>query len=627
MLPTVIRLLLTTQVSLICLMTSSTFAEESSLAAPIRYQLSFRQAETHRVEVEVQVPTDGMDRIELFLPVWTPGSYLVREYSRQIETITATHGETNEPMALERVSKNRWGLQTSGVAEVRVRYTVYCREMSVRTNWVEKDFGFLTGAATFVTRADCLDRQHIVRLNPLPEWKQVATSLAPSGTDQWTRVASNYDELVDSPIVMGKLDIRSFECGGVPHYLATLGGEPFWDSDKAVQDVQKIVAKEQEFWGDVPYQSYWFLNLATEQGGGLEHDNSTVLMTSRFATKDKAKYQNWLGLVAHEFFHTWNVRRLRPKTLVNYDYDQEQYFQELWVAEGITSYYDDLFLPRAGMCTPDEYLGRLNKAVADVQKSPGRKVQSLFDSSFDAWTKYYRPDENAKNSRVSYYTKGSLVGLLLDVEIRRATNNEKSLDDVMRQLWREHRETGYTNEDVVRICNEISGVDLGEWFKDSLETTKELNFEPLHEFYGLQWKDSASSDPKDPKAKEPAHVGLTLNNQSGKAMVATVPTDSPAADAGFNVGDEWIGLNDLRITAENWNELVGYFQAGETCNCLIARHGKLITLKLKLGTKPKESWTLKRVEKPTEQQETHWRSWLGIEPPPPAEAATESKAE
>ncbi len=176
--------------------------------------------------------------------------------------------------------------------------------------------------------------------------KHVATSLSASESDPWTRVATNFDDLVDSPIVLGELDIRSFECGGVPHYLATLGGEPFWDSEKALQDVQKIVAKEQEFWGEVPYKSYWFLNLATEQGGGLEHDNSTVLMTSRFATKDKAKYQNWLGLVSHEFFHTWNVRRLRPKALVDYDYDREQYFRELWVAEGITSYYDDLFLPR-----------------------------------------------------------------------------------------------------------------------------------------------------------------------------------------------------------------------------------------------------------------------------------------
>jgi predicted metalloprotease with PDZ domain len=496
--------------------------------------------------------------------------------------------------------------------------------MSVRTNWVEKDFAFLTGAATFLTRDDCLDRSHIIKLDPLPQWKQIATSLAASSTDPWTRIATSFDDLVDSPIVMGELDIRSFECGGVPHYLATLGGDKFWDSEKALADVQKIVAKEQEFWGEVPYKSYWFLNLATEQGGGLEHDNSTVLMTSRFATKDKAKYQNWLGLVSHEFFHTWNVRRLRPKSLVNYDYDREQYFRELWVAEGVTSYYDDLFLPRAGLCTPTEYLDRLNKTVADVQKSPGRKVQSLFDSSFDAWTKYYRPDENAKNSRVSYYTKGSLVGLLLDVEIRRATGNAKSLDDVMRKLWSEHRITGYTNDDVVRICCEISGQDLQPWFKDCLETTKELNFQPLLDFYGLEWKDSTV---KESTATEPAFVGLTLNNQAGKAMVATVPIDTPAAEAGFNVGDEWIGLNNLRITPENWNEMVGYFHAGDDCECLIARHGKLVTLKMTLGTKPRESWTLKRIEKPSELQEANWKNWLGIqpEPQPASESAAASK--
>lgn len=611
MAPVVTRLFLAASSLVLTLMSAPGLSNDTGAKAPIQYRISFRQAETHRIDIEVHIPTDGLDRIELFLPVWTPGSYLVREYSRQIETMTAHHGLSNEPMPLERVSKNRWALQTTGAPEVNVRYTVYCREMSVRTNWVEKDFAFLTGAATFLTRDDCQDRSHIIKLDPLPQWKQIATSLLPAENDTWTRIATSFDDLVDSPIVMGELDIRSFECGGVPHYLATLGGDKFWDSEKALGDVQKIVAKEQEFWGEVPYKAYWFLNLATEQGGGLEHDNSTVLMTSRFATKDKAKYQNWLGLVSHEFFHTWNVRRLRPKALVNYDYDREQYFRELWVAEGITSYYDDLFLPRAGVCTPAEYLDRLNKTVADVQKSPGRKVQSLFDSSFDAWTKYYRPDENAKNSRVSYYTKGSLVGLLLDVEIRRATNNAKSLDDVMRKLWSDHRSTGYTNEDVVRICNEISSQDLQPWFKDCLETTKELNFQPLMDFYGLEWKDATT---KDGNATEPAFVGLTLNNQSGKAMIATVPTDTPAADAGFNVGDEWIGLNNLRITAENWNEMVGYFRPGDECECLIARHGKLVTLKLTLGTKPRESWTLKRVEKPSDQQEANWNSWLGIKP-------------
>jgi len=215
--------------------------------------------------------------------------------------------------------------------------------------------------------------------------------------------------LVDSPIVLGNIDIQSFECGEAKHYLASVGTDGLWNTKAAVKDVQRIVETEQKFWGEVPYTEYWFLNLATESGGGLEHDNSTVLMTSRWTMRQKSKYTEWLALVSHEFFHTWNVRRLRPKALTNYDFENEQYTNELWVAEGVTSYYDDLLLARSGLCSPKEYLDQISKGIAGVQTAPGRLVQPLSQSSFDAWIKFYRPDENANNSRVSYYTKGSLV--------------------------------------------------------------------------------------------------------------------------------------------------------------------------------------------------------------------------
>ncbi|AMV31133.1 M61 glycyl aminopeptidase [Pirellula sp. SH-Sr6A] len=601
--------------TLLFLLTHSSVAEtmpEKNLA-PVQYRVSFRQAENHRCDVEVTVPAEGADSIELMMPVWTPGSYLVREYARQIETIQARDGVTNHPLVMEKSTKNRWVVTTKGVSEVAVRYSLYCRELGVRTNWIERDFAFLTGAATFLTPVDRLDRKHLVRIESLPHWPNVATSLAKVDEDVWTRVAESFDELVDSPILIGDIDIQSFEAGGAKHHLATIGTDGLWNTAKAAEDVKKIVETEQAFWGVVPYREYWFLNLATESGGGLEHDNSTVLMTSRWAMKQKAKYTDWLGLVSHEFFHTWNVRRLRPKVLMKYDFEGEQYTRELWVAEGVTSYYDDLLLARSGLCSPKDYLERISKGISGVQSAPGRLIQPLSESSFDTWIKFYRPDENAINSRVSYYTKGSIVAMLLDAEIRSATQNQKSLDDVMRMLWKEHLQSGYTTADVLRAANATSGKDLSEWFHRSIETTEEPDFTTFLSWYGLEWKAKESAEAKD-KPLPPFH-GMDVSNQQGKAIVDKVAKDSPAAQAGINVGDELLAIDGYRVGAENLTERVSLYEAGTIVECTMARRGKLLPIKLKLGVQPAQSWTLQRVAKPTDEQESHWKDWLRIREP------------
>jgi predicted metalloprotease with PDZ domain len=598
-------------------------------ASTVQYRLSFRQAETHRVDVELSLPSDGKPQIELMMPVWTPGSYLVREYSRQVESISALDGKTSQGLNIYKKNKNHWLVDCSGVDEVVVRYSLYCREMSVRTNWVEKDFAFLTGAATFLTRSDMLDHPHIVRFDALPNWPNIATSLRTlQPKDNWTRSAKNFDELVDSPIVMGTIDIQSVEVGGAKHYLATLGGESFWDTQAAVRDVAKIVEAEQALWGEVPYSEYWFLNLATESGGGLEHDNSCVLMTGRWTQRQKSKYTDWLGLVSHEFFHTWNVRRLRPKALKTYDYNQEQYFPELWVAEGVTSYYDDLFVARAGLCKPKEYLERLSKNIAAVQTGPGRLTQSLTDSSFDAWIKFYRPDENANNSRVNYYLKGALVGLLLDTEIRRVSQGSKSLDDVMRSLWARHRETGYTNEEFGKIVEETCGTSYDSWLAKALMSTEELDYHPFMEWFGLEWK--ARDGDKDAAGEKPlfgsTFFGVEIKPEQGKAMIDRVLRDSPASAAGLNAGDELIGIDGFRVVADGLNERLNVYKPGDVVPCLVSRRGKLLELTVKLDATPETTWTLVRIAKPTEEQETRWRQWLNLPAPAPEANKNESPA-
>ncbi len=592
----------------------------------VQYRLSFRQAETHRVDIEVSVPTDGKSEIEFMMPVWTPGSYLVREYSRQVEQVTATNGKTSATLNVKKTDKNHWLVDCMGVDEVALRYTLYCHEMSVRTNWVEKDFAFLTGAATFLTCSDMLASPHVVHIDALPNWPKVATSLAAvDARNPWTRRAANFDELVDSPILLGAIDIQTFEAGGAKHHLATLGGESFWDTVSAAKDVKKIVEIEQSFWQETPYKEYWFLNLATETAGGLEHDNSCVLMTGRWSQRQRTKYADWLGLVSHEFFHAWNVRRLRPKVLKLYDYNNEQYFHELWVAEGITSYYDELFVARSGLCKPKDYLEKLGKNIAAVQNAPGRLSQSLNDSSFDAWIKYYRPDENANNSRISYYLKGALIGLLLDVEIRSKTDGVKSLDDVMRQLWQSHRESGYTNEDFSKIVGQVIGLPYDDWLREHLETTQEMDFAKLLDFFGLEWKKKEAD--KDAPAEKSlygnVYVGMDLLATQGRAMVDKVTRDSPASFAGFNAGDELISFDGFRVAAETWTERLNSYKPNDVCKCLVARRGKIVELFLKLASEPETSWKIARVAKPTDDQEKRWRSWLNL---PEPEKASESVA-
>ena len=572
-------------------MSVASYADE----APLQYTVSFHDCDRHTIDIEAMIPTSGQEQVELTLPTWTPGSYLIREYARHISEIKATNPADGSSLTIEKRKKNSWAVTCRGIPLVTVRYRLYCREMGVRNNWVERDFGFLTGAATFITRKDWMHHPHVVRLNLPSQWPHVATSLpAVDGPD--VRRADNYDVLVDSPILMGRLDQRAFEVGGKTHYLVNALADELWDSKKAVEDMSKIVATEQAFWGEVPYESYYFLNIMSESGGGLEHDNSCVLMTSRWSMKKRGSYSDWLALVSHEFFHAWNVRRLRPQVLMKYDYDGEQYFPELWVAEGITSYYDDLFLPKAGLATREDYLGRLSKQIAGIQMGNGRHVQSLADSSLDAWIKFYRPDENAGNTRISYYVKGAVVGFLLDCEIQRRTNGQKQLMDVMRLLWSRHRVTGYTQADLQIVVNEVCGANLDDWMKTYVFTTDELDYQPALEWLGLRFKHEAKKDtppktdgpaPASPakppeEANLPGWLGVETAERDGRTTVVSIPRGCPGDEAGINVDDELIGIEEYRLSGGLASRLEVY-KPGDRIRLLIARRGKLIELHATLG--------------------------------------------
>jgi predicted metalloprotease with PDZ domain len=585
---------------------------QAQTADPIAYTLRFPQPHTHYVSVEAEVPTDGRPAIELMMAVWTPGSYLVREFARHVENLTARTPD-GDPLEVEKTQKNRWRVSTGGAGRVVVSYQVYGREMSVRTNWVEADFAILNGAPTFLTLADDdTPRPHDVTLEMPSHWYRSMTGLAPR-LDRGPHAyrASDFDTLVDSPIVAGDPAVYEFVVADTPHVLVNLGESGVWPGPESAQDVQTITEEVYRLWGEMPYERYLFLNMITEAGGGLEHRNSTLLMTSRWATSSRPSYLRWLGLVSHELFHAWNVKRLRPVELGPFDYEREVHTESLWVVEGVTSYYDDLLVHRAGLSTRDEYLESLSDQIGTLQRTPGREVQPVALASWDAWIKYYRADENSPNTSISYYTKGAVIAFLLDMRLRAATDGARTMDDLMRTAYaRFGGERGYTPDEFRDVASELAGVDLSGWFEHALDTTGELDYDEALGWIGLEF-DGPETD------EDRGWVGLVTRPSGGRLLVGQVRRGTPARDAGFNVDDEIIAIGDHRVLPQQWDERVATAAPGTELSVLVSRRGTLLRLPVRVGTEPADRWDLVRIESPSTAQQRNIDAWLGEEPTEP----------
>lgn len=590
--------------------------------ASVHYTIRLSQAKNHYADIELSCATDGKKQLELMMPTWTPGSYLIREYSRHVESISASDADGAE-LTISRSRKNRWVVNCEDAESLVVRYRLYCNEMTVRTNQVESDFALFNGASTFMSPVDSRGQQHVVRIELPTDWEHAVCALPSGGDDRQTFIASSFDELVDSPILCGNPNIYSFEVGDREHLLVSIGEGEVWDGAATAEDLRKIVAEHHQLWGVVPYPRYIFFNLLVETGGGLEHDNSTVMMISRWYYRDREKYVRWLGLASHEFFHTWNVRRLRPRPLVEYDYENEVYLRSLWIAEGVTSYYDDLQLARAGLISQNEYLKALSKQIETLQTTPGRNIQSLADSSHDTWIKLYRPNENSSNAQVSYYNKGAVAAFLLDTEIRSATDGKKSLDNVMRILYERHAgDVGYKPADFRSIVSEVADTDLTGWFDRYIDGVDEFDYSKALDWYGLQFESPTKSTSENDhgassseaaaasQSRKKAWVGLTTEDSSGRLVITRVRRDSPAFQAGLNVDDEILAINEFRVTAKQWTERLKQYHPGDSVDILVARRERLMRIRVVLGDVPSESWKLSVIDEPASEQQTRLSNWL-----------------
>ena len=482
-------------------------------ANAIVYRIRFPAPEAHVAEIEVSVPTEGESEIILLMPVWSPGYYQVQDYAGRVAEISAQSPE-RAPLPVEKISANRWRVRSAGIAEVLVTYRLDCPDSFVTTNWVSPELLVLNGSATYVTVVGGEGRPHEVWLQPAETWSGVATGLEEvPGDGPYHFRADDYDALVDSPIVAGDLEVTKFVVDGIEHQLVDVGERVGWNSTRAAEDLQDVVEETIPLWGTLPYRKYVFLNVFRRGGGGLEHRNSTLLTTSAQAMASPERYRSWLSFASHEYFHAFNVKRLRPVELGPFDYEDPPRTPSLWLSEGCTSYFGDLFVARAGLMSTEEYLASLSSAIRRLQDSPGRLLQSLEQSSLEVWTNS-NSGVGAAPTTVSYYVKGQVVGFLLDARIRVATEGRRGFGDVMRLAYQRYGgDRGFTPEEFRTTAEEVAGVDLDEWFRKALSSTEELDYSEALEWYGLRFAADGSwtlEVPEDASATQRDHLDALL---------------------------------------------------------------------------------------------------------------------
>lgn len=584
---------------------------------PLTTTLRFTDPSAHLVDAEVHVPrSDPGTPVELWMPVWTPGSYLIREFARHLQDLSVQDAEGN-PVPWRKTRKNTWEIGPGGTGDLKATYRIYGRELTVRTNWIESECALLNGAATFLAVRGREAEPHRIRIEIPRRWAGVWTALAGGETDTpaenpyraFTFTAGDLDEVVDSPILAGSPAVHPFEVDGIPIALVNLGEGGLWDGNRAAADTRKIVERARDIYGSLPFDRYLFLNCITESRGGLEHKRSCVMMTSRYAFRRRKSYTDWLGLVSHEFFHSWNVKRSRPEALGPFDYEEEAYTRSLWVAEGVTSYYTDLIPRRAGLLDAPEYLEKLGTLVSSVQNTPGRFHQSLEEASLDAWIKLYRRDENTQNTTMSYYQKGAVVAWLLDAALRRATGGERSLDDLMRALFEKYSgPRGFADRDVQTEAEALAGTSLETFFSGYVRGRDELDYGPALATFGLRFL-PADEDP----GPDPATVwlGIETGDSNGRLVVQRVREGAPAREAGLNVDDEILALGGYRVRADGLTERLKQYRPGDRVELLVARREAIRILPVTLGPPPGLPWRLAPdTEAPPEAVAERTR-WMG----------------
>ncbi|MEG3974484.1 M61 family metallopeptidase [Microcoleus sp. herbarium8] len=623
-------------------------------APTIQYWVAMPNPESHLFEVTLRVQGWSQPVLDLKMPVWTPGSYLIREYARHLQDFRARSSSessltgdslrdssASRNLPWRKQSKNHWQIETNSVSDVTVCYRIFANELTVRTNHLDSTHGYFNPAALCFFLPGFERNSYIVTtVPPQPQWRTVTTLPPVSGQDM-TFAAADFDTLADSPFEIGCHEAYDFEVMGKTHQLV-VWGKGNLELDRAIKDIKKVIEVEAEMFGGLPYERYVFLlHLSGSGFGGLEHKESCTLNYPRFGFRAKEKYERFIQLVAHEFFHLWNVKRIRPKALEVFDYEQENYTPSLWFSEGTTSYYDLVIPFRSGLYNVKGFFQNLSKEITRLETTPGRKVQPASESSWDAWIKLYRRDANSDNSQISYYLKGELVSFLLDLLIRAKHGNARSLDDVMRLMWQQFgkggsaenedfdlkpptevepgqitsngrlnsdvrpTEIGFTPEQLQRAIESVADMDLNDFFARYVDGTEELPYNKYLEPFGLQISvDETNQIPR---------TGWTLGSENGREMIKFVEAESPAQLAGIDAGDELLAIAGFRVAnAEQAGERLKDYQPGDTLEVTVFHQDELRTCSVTLARPRPGRYSIVPVDRPSAIQQQNFTGWLGV---------------
>ncbi|QCS50399.1 M61 family metallopeptidase [Picosynechococcus sp. PCC 11901] len=583
----------------------ATPAPSAQNTVAIAYQVAMPQPQTHLFEVTIHISQWEAAVLDLKMPVWTPGSYMVREYSRHLQDFRATTA-AGVDLSWRKVTKNHWQVETTDTSDIQVHYRVFANDLTVRTNHLDGTHGYFNGAALFCFIPGYQDQACTLTVEPPHIAWEVNTTLPLIEDQENCFWVENFDVLVDSPVEVGLHENYEFLCAGKPHRWV-VWGEGNFEAEKAIADTKKIIQTEAKiFGGELPYDEYMFLlHLSGSGYGGLEHKESCSLNYPRFGFQKSDQYNRFMQLVAHEFFHLWNVKRIRPKELETFDYETENYTPSLWFAEGVTSYYDLLIPLWAGIYDKAFFLESLSKDITRYLLTPGRLVQPLAESSFDAWIKLYRREAHSNNNQMSYYLKGALVAMLLDLKIRDRHQNQKSLDDVLRIMWEKFGkpEIGFSPAQVEQVISEVAGFDLSDFFHEFLHTTAELPLGAALETFGLQIKPIYTN-------KDLPYLGLTVTDQNNRTLVQTVNVDSPAYQAGIDPEDELLAIANYRTNAEQLNHRLQNYQAGDTISITIFHQDQLKTLAVTLAAPQPSSYQVVKNPQASAKQLQNLKGWL-----------------
>jgi predicted metalloprotease with PDZ domain len=584
------------QVIIFCLafLVAASFALGQKQDATMAFTVSMEQPNTHYYHVVFR--GEGMkDKTQDFkMPAWTPGYYQIMDYARNVLNFRAEDGAGN-PLAWEKTAKNIWRVKSGKDASIAVSYDVYAFNRSVADSTLDDERGFISPTGVFMHVAGRIQHPVTVTVRPYQNWTRVSTGLDPVEGRPNTFFAPDFDILYDCPILIGNQEILKFEVQGIPHVFAgvNLGA---LDRAKFTADLKRMVESAVALIGEIPYRHYTFLAIGPG-GGGLEHLNSTALTFNASGLTSPAGYKRWLSFVSHEYFHHYNVKRIRPIALGPFDYDRENYTNLLWVSEGISVYYEDVILNRAGLLSRDEVLERFQSSIARFENGSGHLFQSATESSFDTWMKFFSRGGNTANTTISYYEKGAALGMLLDFKIRNETKNRKSLDDVMRTLYRKfykEKKRGFTDQEFREVCESEAGGSLSEIFEYA-STVKEIDYPRYFAYAGLDID-------VQPRELAGAWFGAAAQDQSGNLMILNVEMDSPALQAGLSVQDEIIALDGTRVTSRTMSEMLNSRKAGDKVRVLISRRNAIREVEVVLGKKTERSYRIKPLANPNPLQ-------------------------